>query len=60
VSGDLVESKLVSMDKAIEEAANRIEVLSKSRVADSGIKLEVNEKILNLCTNVMQGIRVLV
>lgn len=59
--GDLVESELVSMDKAIEEAARRIEeMLSKSRAADSGIKLEVNEKILDSCTNLMQAIRVLV
>ncbi|XP_023722262.1 huntingtin-interacting protein 1 isoform X2 [Cryptotermes secundus] len=61
VIGDLVESELASMDKAIEEAANRIEeMLSKSRAADSGIKLEVNEKILDSCTNLMQAIRVLV
>ena len=35
-------------------------MLSKSRAADSGIKLEVNEKILDSCTNLMQAIRVLV
>jgi len=59
--GDLVESELAVMDKAIEEAAGRIEeMLSKSRAADSGIKLEVNEKILDSCTNLMQAIRVLV
>lgn len=66
------------MDKAIEEAANRIQViqpekmkiekiisyfqemLTNSRAADSGIKLEVNEKILDSCTNLMQAIRILV
>lgn len=59
--GDLVESELAGMDKAIEEAAKRIEeMLNKSRAADSGLKLEVNEKILDSCTNLMQAIRVLV
>jgi hypothetical protein len=36
------------------------EMLSKSRAADSGIKLEVNGKILDSCTNLMKTIRVLV
>lgn len=90
--GDMVESELTTMDKAIEEAASRIQVrytslhggkiivlkapafktlqlptqnhsqemLSKSRASDSGIKLEVNEKILDACTSLMQAIRVLV
>uniref|UniRef100_A0A1Q3FJE9 Putative actin-binding protein n=1 Tax=Culex tarsalis TaxID=7177 RepID=A0A1Q3FJE9_CULTA len=59
--GDLVENELSSMDKAIEEAAAQIEeMLSKSRASDSGIKLEVNEKILDACTNLMQAIRLLV
>ncbi|XP_053683502.1 huntingtin-interacting protein 1 isoform X2 [Sabethes cyaneus] len=59
--GDLVENELSSMDKAIEEAAAQIEeMLSKSRASDSGIKLEVNEKILDACTNLMQAIRILV
>jgi huntingtin interacting protein 1 len=61
VTGDFVESELASTDKPIEEAANRIEeMLSKSRAAYSGIKLEMNEKILYSCTNIMQTIRVLV
>ncbi|XP_055533824.1 huntingtin-interacting protein 1 isoform X2 [Wyeomyia smithii] len=59
--GDLVENELSSMDKAIEEAAAQIEeMLSKSRASDSGIKLEVNEKILDACTTLMQAIRILV
>ncbi|XP_024082897.1 huntingtin-interacting protein 1 isoform X2 [Cimex lectularius] len=59
--GDLVESELAAMDKAIEEAAKKIEeMLSNSRAADSGIKLEVNEKILDSCTGLMQAIRILV
>ncbi|GAB0092057.1 hypothetical protein DMENIID0001_070120 [Sergentomyia squamirostris] len=59
--GDMFECELASMDKAIEEAANRIEeMLSASRASDSGVKLEVNEKILDACTTLMKAIRVLV
>lgn len=58
---DLVENELLAMDKNIEEAAKQIQdMLSKSRAADSGIKLEVNEKILDSCTKLMQAIRLLV
>ncbi|KAJ1531952.1 hypothetical protein ONE63_000590 [Megalurothrips usitatus] len=61
IIGDMVETELSNMDKAIEEAANRIaEILSKSRARDSGIKLEVNEKILDTCTSLMLAIRILV
>lgn len=59
--GDLVEQELSGMDKSIEEAAAKIdEMLSKSRASDSGVKLEVNEKILDACTTLMKSIRVLV
>lgn len=59
--GDVIEEELAGMDKAIEEAASRIEeMLSKSRASDSGIKLEVNEKILDACTALMRCIRILV
>ncbi|XP_076177361.1 huntingtin interacting protein 1 isoform X1 [Ptiloglossa arizonensis] len=61
VIGSLVETELLSMDKAIEEAANRIQdMLAKSRAADSGLKLEVNGKILDSCTELMKCIRQLV
>ncbi|XP_050054794.1 huntingtin-interacting protein 1 isoform X2 [Aphis gossypii] len=59
--GDLVEDELSMMDKAIEEAANRIqEMITESRAAHSGVKLEVNEQILDSCTSLMAAIRVLV
>lgn len=59
--GDMVEEELSLMDKAIEEAAQRIQdMLNKSREGDSGIKLEVNSKILDACTGLMQAIRELV
>lgn len=35
-------------------------MLSKSRASDKGIKLEVNEKILDACTALMNNIRFLV
>ncbi|XP_034948631.1 huntingtin-interacting protein 1 isoform X2 [Chelonus insularis] len=61
IIGDLVENELQSMDKAIEEAASRIqEMLNKSRAGDSGLKLEVNGKILDSCTELMKCIRKLV
>ncbi|XP_044732673.1 huntingtin-interacting protein 1 isoform X2 [Chrysoperla carnea] len=61
IIADLVDDELTQMDKAIEEAAKRIEdMLNKSRAADSGLKLEVNEKILDSCTTLMQAIRILV
>lgn len=58
---DLVDEELSGMDKAINEAALKIEeMLLSSRASDSGIKLEVNEKILDACTSLMQCIRILV
>lgn len=36
------------------------EMLSKSKASDSGIQLEVNEKILDACTALMKSIRELV
>lgn len=59
--GDLVEDELSMMDRAIEEAAKRIqEMITESRAAHSGVKLEVNEQILDSCTSLMAAIRVLV
>ncbi|XP_046399860.1 huntingtin-interacting protein 1 isoform X2 [Ischnura elegans] len=58
---DQVEKELADIDRAIDEAAARIEeMLRKSREADSGIKLEVNGKILDSCTALMKAIHVLV
>lgn len=58
---DLFETEVSSMEKAIEEAASQIEkLLNDSRATDSGVKLEVNEKILDACTNLMKAIRLLV
>lgn len=35
-------------------------MISKTKASDSGIKLEVNEKILDACTTLMNNIRLLV
>nr|XP_035136164.2 huntingtin-interacting protein 1 isoform X5 [Callithrix jacchus] len=45
----------LSKIKAIGE-----EMLSKSRAGDTGVKLEVNERILGSCTGLMQAIQVLI
>ncbi|XP_077256164.1 huntingtin interacting protein 1 isoform X1 [Temnothorax americanus] len=61
IIGTLVESELQSMDKAIEETVAKIQdMLDKSRAADSGLKLKVNEQILDSCTDLMKCIRKLV
>ncbi|KAH8307164.1 hypothetical protein KR044_006356, partial [Drosophila immigrans] len=57
----LIQTELKEMDIAIEEAASKIiDLLSKSRETDSKIKLEVNEKILEACTSLMECIKVLI
>ncbi|XP_055383764.1 huntingtin-interacting protein 1 isoform X2 [Condylostylus longicornis] len=58
---DQLDSELAAMDKAIDEAASKIaDMLTKSKASDSGLKLEVNEKILDACTHLMKCIRMLV
>uniref|UniRef100_A0A8B9MUM5 I/LWEQ domain-containing protein n=1 Tax=Accipiter nisus TaxID=211598 RepID=A0A8B9MUM5_9AVES len=59
--GDLVDKEMAATAAAIETAAARIEeMLSKARAGDTGVKLEVNERILGSCTGLMQAIHVLV
>ncbi|XP_036379527.1 huntingtin-interacting protein 1-like isoform X2 [Megalops cyprinoides] len=59
--GDLVEQEMAATSAAVESAAARIEeMLSKSRAVDTGVKMEVNERILASCTDLMQAIKVLV
>ncbi|XP_063524277.1 huntingtin-interacting protein 1 isoform X4 [Pongo pygmaeus] len=59
--GDLVDKEMAATSAAIETATARIEeMLSKSRAGDTGVKLEVNERILGCCTNLMQAIQVLI
>ena len=59
--GDMVENELEEMDKSIKDAADKIiNMLSASRKKDNGIKLEVNEKILDACTFLMECIMQLI
>ncbi|RXN13866.1 huntingtin-interacting 1-like protein [Labeo rohita] len=59
--GDMVEQEMAATSAAVESAAARIEeMLNKSRAVDTGIKMEVNERILASCTDLMQAIKVLV
>ncbi|XP_053609898.1 huntingtin-interacting protein 1 isoform X2 [Plodia interpunctella] len=56
-----VDDELADMDRAIEQAAEQIEsMLAASRAGDSGVKLEVNGKILDACTTLMAAVKVLV
>ncbi|KAM8977063.1 huntingtin-interacting protein 1 [Pelodytes ibericus] len=59
--GDLVEKEMAATAAAVETAASRIEeMLNKSRTDDTGLKLQVNERILGSCTDLMQGIQALI
>lgn len=59
--GDLVEEELASTALAVETAALRIQqMLQKSREDDTGVKLEVNERLLDSCTGLMKAIKILI
>ncbi|XP_067864151.1 huntingtin-interacting protein 1 isoform X2 [Heptranchias perlo] len=59
--GDLVEQEMSATSAAIEAATTRIEeMLSKSREGDTGVNLEVNERILASCTDLMHAVKMLV
>ncbi|CAH0691969.1 unnamed protein product [Spodoptera exigua] len=56
-----VDDELADMDRAIEEAASQIEnMLAATRAGGSGVKLEVNGKILDACTTLMGAVKILV
>ncbi|XP_034026254.1 huntingtin interacting protein 1 related b isoform X2 [Thalassophryne amazonica] len=59
--GDLVDKEMAATSAAIEEAVRRIdEMMNQARKDTTGIKLEVNERILFSCTDLMKAIRMLV
>ncbi|XP_005875630.1 PREDICTED: huntingtin-interacting protein 1-related protein [Myotis brandtii] len=59
--GALVDKEMAATSSAIEEAVRRIEdMMNQARHASSGVKLEVNERILKSCTDLMKAIRLLV
>ncbi|XP_003812175.3 huntingtin-interacting protein 1-related protein isoform X2 [Pan paniscus] len=59
--GAMVDKEMAATSAAIEDAVQRIEdMMNQARHASSGLKLEVNERILNSCTDLMKAIRLLV
>ncbi|CAL8115528.1 unnamed protein product [Orchesella dallaii] len=60
-AADVLEKELQAMEQAIDEASKRMEeILSNSRASHTGVKLEVNEKLIDSCTTLMNAIRLLV
>ncbi|XP_076453265.1 huntingtin-interacting protein 1-like isoform X2 [Babylonia areolata] len=58
--GDMVENEMQSTTSAIEAAAEKIQqMLQKTREDSTGANLEVNERILDSCTELMKAIKVL-
>lgn len=59
--GDLVEQEMHNTSQAIEDAVAKLsDLIIKSREKETGIKLEVNDKILDSCTDLMKAIKVLI
>ncbi|KAM5237573.1 huntingtin-interacting protein 1-related protein [Ctenodactylus gundi] len=59
--GAVVDKEMAATSAAIEDAVRRIEdMMNQARHESSGVKLEVNERILNSCTDLMKAIRLLV
>ncbi|KAL4223742.1 histidine permease [Mactra antiquata] len=59
--GDMVDNEMQLTSKAIEQAAAKIqEMLQKTRQDNTGVQLEVNERILDACTDLMKCIKILV
>ncbi|MFT7803790.1 huntingtin-interacting protein 1-like isoform X3, partial [Arapaima gigas] len=59
--GDLVEQEMAATSVAVETAATRIEdMLNTLRAVNTGMKMEVSDRILSSCTGLMQAVKVLV
>ncbi|KAI5088461.1 huntingtin-interacting protein 1-related protein [Silurus meridionalis] len=59
--GDMVDKEMAATSAAIEEAVRRIdEMMNQARRDTEGVKLEVNERILYSCTDLMKAIHLLV
>uniref|UniRef100_A0A5S6QSI8 I/LWEQ domain-containing protein n=1 Tax=Trichuris muris TaxID=70415 RepID=A0A5S6QSI8_TRIMR len=58
---DMYEEEIKLMENAILEAASKIEaILAKARKSNTGVRLEVHEKILESCTSLIQQVMMLV
>ncbi len=59
--GDLIDQEMHKTSEAIESAVAKLELLiNKSRESETGVKLEVNDKILDACTSLMKAIKILI
>lgn len=59
--GDMVDEEMLQTTKAIEQATAKLaDMLASSREQQTGIQLEVNEKILDSCNKLMKTIKVLI
>jgi hypothetical protein len=59
--GDMIEQEMHNTSEAIEAAVSKLQaLLSTSRSKDTGLKLEVNDKILDNCSNLMKAIKELI
>lgn len=57
----MLKAEMEQMDKAIHDAVQKIEsMIALAQQKDTGIKLEVNGKILDSCTSLMQAIKQLI
>ena len=55
---DTTDEELSTTEQAIEVASQRVQVLLKrSRENDTGVKLEVNEKLLSSCADFMEALK---
>lgn len=55
--GDMFEKEMRLMDKTVQEAASKIqEIMTKSKQECTGVRLEVNSKILDACTMLMTAV----
>ena len=58
---EILDSELHAMELAIDAAAKKMEeILKTSRASHTGVKLEINEKLIDSCTTLMSAIRILV
>jgi huntingtin interacting protein 1 len=59
--GDLIDQEMATTTEAIESAVSKLqELVNKSRGQETGIKLEVNDKILDSCQDLMKSIKILI
>ena len=57
----MLQTEMEQMDRAIHEAEQKIEqMIAAANQQDTGVKLEVNGKILDACTALMQAIKQLI